>query len=358
MNVTILEIRPGTFRIRKDVRDADGKRKHEYETFKGDRFGAEKRALELRATSNDPVSANGKESLRNYFFSWVTTRERFGEIEASTRVNYANAMLHVLKMLGDKPVREICAEDLKYTYAHLLSFLPPSRVNAISKVLHRCLRDAVRDKRLYVDPTREVKTPSKKRKTKLITLTDTQMQELIDASRKWGMVGFVIRFALVTGMRRGEICALQWREVDLDAREIQVAYGVQTMSFHEYKRGPVKSPSSNRPLTIPVSLRDELLAIKGNAGPDDFVFSEKGKMLNPMKLTRDIGRKMVSVGLGHFSIHDLRHAHATHLLRTVKNWKAVSRRLGHSDVSITLGIYSHVMPGDDAALADQMNSML
>jgi integrase len=75
-------------------------------------------------------------------------------------------------------------------------------------------------------------------------------------------------------------------------------------------------------------------------------------------LSAQIARRFTDAGLGDFSLHDLRHAHATYLLQQKMPLKAVSQRLGHADIRVTLGIYTHVMPGDDESLASAINGIL
>jgi integrase len=96
---------------------------------------------------------------------------------------------------------------------------------------------------------------------------------------------------------------------------------------------------------------------KGTAKPTDFVFPTKqGRHRNPSELSVEIRKLFDRIGLS-FSLHDLRHAHATFLLQTTTQIKAVSERLGHANIQITLGIYNHVMPGDDARLAGAMDAL-
>jgi len=103
----------------------------------------------------------------------------------------------------------------------------------------------------------------------------------------------------------------------------------------------------------------ELRARKGTAAPAGWVFGDQdGKCRRPEWVTKAADRRFPTIGLGEFTFHDLRHAHATYLLQQRLPLKAISQRLGHSDVRITLGTYAHVMPGDDESLACAINTVL
>jgi integrase len=80
--------------------------------------------------------------------------------------------------------------------------------------------------------------------------------------------------------------------------------------------------------------------------------NQLGDNLNPCVLTEGIRHLFAAAGLGEFSLHSLRHTHASTLLRNGENIRAVSKRLGHSDPAFTLRVYSWAMPAEDNKLAD------
>ena len=93
--------------------------------------------------------------------------------------------------------------------------------------------------------------------------------------------------------------------------------------------------------------------------PETFVVAQAdGKPLQPDSLTQDWARKISKTSLPQFRFRDLRHAHATHLLRTGVHPKVASERLGHSKISISLDLYSHVLPGMQEDAADRVDAAL
>ena len=159
-----------------------------------------------------------------------------------------------------------------------------------------------------------------------------------------------------------EVCALRWGRVDLATGTIAVIEGAeQTRGGGRYKE-----PKSGRSRTVALSsfvlnelkahrLRQaqELLRLGVRVSDETFVYArEDGLPLQPHTLAHDWDRKIDKTKLPQLWFHDLRHVHATHLLLSGVHPKVASERLGHSKISITLDLYSHVLPNlqEDAVL--------
>ena len=167
--------------------------------------------------------------------------------------------------------------------------------------------------------------------------------------------------AVLCGLRRGEIAALRWRNVDLAAGQLAVVESAeQTKTGIRYK-----PPKSGKPRTVAMSqtvieelrchrLRQaqELLRLGIRLDGETLVTAHAdGTAMQPTGLTHAWVKAIRNTALPRFRFHDLRHAHATHLLASGVHPKVASERLGHSKVGITLDLYSHVLPGmqEDAA---------
>ena len=83
-----------------------------------------------------------------------------------------------------------------------------------------------------------------------------------------------------------------------------------------------------------------------------------GTLLQPDTLTQDWLRKLADTSMPRIRFHDLRHAHATHMLRSGVHFKVASERLGHSKIGITLDLYSHVLPGMEADATERVDAAL
>lgn len=163
---------------------------------------------------------------------------------------------------------------------------------------------------------------------------------------RWGLLW---RLALFTGMRRGEMLALRWRNIHDGWIEVDGSLDVKTRTVMSTKTG-----GSRRRINIESSLQSEFEAVRGK--PDEFVFATySGRPLGPRYVHRCFRaavrlaqRADASNGnpvtLPAIRMHDLRHTHATALLRANIHPKIVSERLGHASVMMTIDVYSHAIP--------------
>jgi len=168
--------------------------------------------------------------------------------------------------------------------------------------------------------------------------------------------------AVLCGLRRGEIAALRWRNIDLDAARLAVTESAeQTRAGVRYKK-----PKSGKGRAAALSARvvnalrshrvqqtHELSMLGVPLTDEAFVVAQAdGSPLQPRSITHNWYLLLAKhKALPRIRFHDLRHAHATHMLSSGIHPKIASERLGHSKVGITMDLYSHVMPGmqEDAA---------
>jgi integrase len=170
-------------------------------------------------------------------------------------------------------------------------------------------------------------------------------------------------------MRRGELVGLQWADVDLDAGVLAVRRSRVSVAHAVHESDP-KTRSSRRTISLDARLVAVLRAHRrreleerlawGPAWTDTgYVFvREDGFPLHPERVTVLFGRLVAAAGVSTLRLHDLRHTSASLPLAAGVHPKIVSERLGHSNVSITLDLYSHVIPGLQAEAAEQLGEMI
>jgi integrase len=179
----------------------------------------------------------------------------------------------------------------------------------------------------------------------------------------------LLRLAATTGMRRGEVLGLRWRDVDLQRGVLQVVQqrvrGADALTY-----GPPKTSRGRRridldPATVsaPREHRRRQLEDRLAFGPGyidaDLVFARAdGSPLDPDVVSRSFERLARRVGLTPIRFHDLRHTHATLALAAGIHPKVVQERLGHSSVSITLDLYSHAVPAMQADAASRIAAIV
>lgn len=202
------------------------------------------------------------------------------------------------------------------------------------------------------------------------TWTPEELSLFLTATRDH-LRGPLFHVAALTGLRRSELCALRWEDVDLGAAELRVRQGLTTPDGKP-TFGPPKSAKSRRTVSLDrgtverlrdhQARRDDLELSAGDRWDDSgLVFAnETGSHVHPDNVSHDFTRAVRALGdkVTEISIHGLRHTHATHLLAAGVNPKIVADRLGHHSVAFTLDTYTHVLPGQQAEAAEAAAGLL
>lgn len=287
--------------------------------------------------------------------------------------------------IGDVPLDELTREAIQRWVNDMAARLAPVTVRKALTVVHAALENACRDGRLDKNPAQYVDPPAMKKAAQ--NPLDERHQQLLladlnsyieahpgDPSR------LAIKTALLTGMRQGEICALMWSDVDLDARTITVRQSIGRCgdSFRGGNAGYyVKEPKnggSRRTIPIPevlardlakrrATFSEECLAAGVGSSPKMFVFGQPdGSFMNPhglwVKWNR-IAKRLDLVGLdgGRPKFHDLRHTFATTAIKHGMDVKTLSSILGHASAAMTLNIYASADPDAKRAAMDRMGEL-
>ena len=166
-------------------------------------------------------------------------------------------------------------------------------------------------------------------------------------------------------MRRGEVLGIRWNDVDLDARRLSVRRSV-TCTGYQVHINPTKTRTSRRTVDLDprtVNVLAEWRAAQdrelGERDPIGTVFTRPtGQPPHPHVLSQTFNRLQRTAGVPRIRLHDLRHTHATLLLKAGVPLKVVSERLGHSTPAFTMAVYQHVLPGMQRDAADLFAQMI
>jgi integrase len=244
--------------------------------------------------------------------------------------------------------------------------LAPRTVGHAHRLLSRVLGYAVENGTISRNVA-AIRKPPKVEERELGILTGGQIAE-IRAKLAGHRLLPIVEIALATCLRRGELLALRWADVDLDAGTLRVERSVEeTRAGLRVK--PPKTKRGRRNLTLPpdaiVTLREhrkrqiELRLALGQGGQPTLVFSSiEGDMLSPDNLSRDWCRVRTAKKLPPVPFHALRHTHASLLIRAGVDILTISRRLGHSKASVTLDTYGHLIGRADEAAAAAIEGVL
>ncbi len=164
-------------------------------------------------------------------------------------------------------------------------------------------------------------------------------------------------------MRRGEVLGLRWGDVDLARRRVVVRHTLVSIAYEVHE----STPKTHRPRLVELDegtstaleQHRERAATERDRGVDDLVFTDMhGGRLHPDLFTQKFDRLVVRSGLPRIRLHDLRHTHATLGLAAGVPVRVMSERLGHASPEFTMRQYQHVLPGMQAAAAQQIADLL
>jgi integrase len=368
MKGSIRERSPGRFAIILDVPDpVTGRRRRKWHSFQGTKREARIESARLiAAVKGGSYLEPSKTTLSSFLENWSDHIK--SQVSPRSHERYCElARKNIVPLIGAVPLTKLKPAQISAAYTKALKEgrrdgsggLSPRTVTHLHRVLKQALGQAVRWELLTRNPADAVDPPKVERA--VMTAYDiAQTAELLEAMR--GTRIFVpTLFAVLCGLRRGEICALRWKSVDLDKGQLAIVQSAEQtkagVRFKEPKSGKARTVSLSA--TVVEEMRShrvqqaqELLKVGLRLSDETLVVCQTdGSLLQPRSLTHEWVRLLCKTTLPRARFHDLRHAHATHLLANGVHPKVASERLGHSKVGITLDLYSHVMPGmqDDAA---------
>jgi integrase len=292
-----------------------------------------------------------------------------------------NMRLHVIPTLGGRRLADIDGTALNALYAQLRKSgrltkagggLSPRSVAYVHTILHRAFKDAVTNDRLIRNPADRARPPkasaTEAEKPEMVTWTGAEVDQFLRKSRENDDRYYTAWLVLVTtGLRRGELLGLQWTAIDLDAgtgsiRRTSLAGHVN--GKRQITRGTPKTAKGRRSIALDAvtvqALRDwrklqleERLAFGPGYSDSDLIFCHAdGTPYHPERFSREFARRVKRWEMRRIRLHDLRHTNATLALEGGVHPRVVQERLGHANVGITLGTYSHVTPAMDARAAD------
>ncbi len=320
----------------------------------------------LTDADNGRVVRRSKVDLGEYLDGWLDGVEM--DVKPTTAAGYRRAVRTLTQRLGQVRIQDLTPLEVERMYRSLIKDgLASKTVRNTHGVLRRALADAERLGLIVRNPAATARPPSVERKEQT-TWTPQELNTFFESTRGHRLFASFVLSA-TTGVRRGELLGLRWREVDLDAGRLAIVRTITTVDGHPIEAS-TKTNRSRRRISLDAVTVEVLRShrqrqeaerrIAGSLWQDtDLVFTrEDGSALHPDRYTRLFSRLVRAAGVPKIRLHDLRHTHATLALEAGVHPKVVSERLGHATVGITLDLYSHVSPTLDEAAAETIAAML
>lgn len=281
-------------------------------------------------------------------------------VRETTFENYSSIIrLHVAPHIGGVRLTNITPANIQSLYAQLeRQGKSPRLRQLVHAVLHRAFNEALMWGFILRNPCSAVKRPRVPRR-EINCMTGKQVRRLLDAAKGNRLEALYV-IAVATGMRQGEILALQWGDIDLKAGTARVQRTLVEVNG-QLKFSEPKTARSRRLVELPSFAIRALQAHRGDAipVPDCLVFTDTigGRLRKQNLLRRSWWPLLERAGLPKIRFHSLRHTHASMLLSQGTHPKVVQERLGHSSISITLDTYSHVMEGLGREAANKLDDI-
>jgi integrase len=355
-----------------------GKYESYCETFHGNRTEAQKRLRQILTELDKGIFAKpGKVTVAEYLKVWLKDYA-YANLSPKTAENYDSIITrHLIPSLGAVPLTQLRPETIQRYISKKLS---QGRVNGQGGLtartvrhhiicLHTALQNAVKTGFLFNNPVDAVTIPRSERH-EMHTMNESDIHLFLELARPTQYYALFYT-ALFTGMRRSELLALRWQDVDLLLLQVSVC-----RSLHQIKGGQIifRQPKTERSrrlvaltpstATLLKEYQDSQNILRESLGyakltESDLVFCQyDGKPLLPNTVSHNWIKLARRAGLSNIRLHDARHTHASLMLKQGIHPKIVQERLGHSSIQITLDTYSHVAPGMQQSAAKTFDNIV
>ena len=300
------------------------------------------------------LTEDSRMTLGEWLDRWLA-EYKDGTIRPGTLESYRNYIENYIKpQLGGKQVSLITTQDVQRMYRRLKNGgrvredaegskrLSDSTVRHIHTMLHGAMKAAVQAHIIPKNPTENATAPKLNYKPMQV-LSEQELDTFLQAVQKDDIWRDFFYTELMTGLRRGEICALMWRDFDAKAGTLGISRTLHSKGQGIYALGDTKTSQGNRTIILPESVA-ALLRARKKASISQWIFPQPASPelpMNPGTAYRRLKTLLEEAGLPSIRFHDLRHTFATLALQNGMDVKTLSAMLGHVSAATTLDIYTH-----------------
>ena len=363
-----------SWRLKFDVEPNNGRRQTRYITVRGRRQDAEKELTRFLAQADaGTLPEPSKTTVEEYITTWLDGAHGLAPKSAERYRQLAQQQIY--PHLGAIALQKLKPAKIREWHSTLTKSggrggrpLSAQTVTHAHRVLQRALERCVESETL-VRNVASIISPPKVEKEEIEILNEEEVAATLSKLQGQDLYP-IAAVALATGMRRGELLAVRWSDCDLDGASLRVERSLEETQAGLRFKTP-KSKRSRRTISLPPSavavLRDhrrkqlETRLALGLGRPDAnalvFCKSDSSPM-SPDNLSRDWGRACRSLGLPRIMFHALRHTHVSALIAAGLDVLAISRRIGHSSPTVTLGTYGHMFRNADTAAATAIEAAM
>jgi integrase len=325
--------------------------------------------------SHGTVANPGRLTVAAYLTSWLAAKEAAGT-RATTMLSYRSHVDRFLKpALGYLLLRDLRGVHIEAMLRQVVTgnadrrrVVGPTSQRRIVATLSSALASAKRQRLVTFNAASDVQLP-RAATGKVQPWSPEQLGRFLDEVST-DRLGAVFEVLASTGMRRGEVLGMRWDDLDLERGRIVVRQQLVSVGGH-LRFGPPKTASGDARIVdldsrtigvlLAVRLSQDAERTSWGAAYNDhgLVFArEDGSPLDPGQLTKRFGQLAKEAGLPPARLHDLRHASASLMIQAGVPLALVSKRLGHSSISITSDVYGHLLEGAGREAAERAAALI
>lgn len=385
-------------RIRKNARDAQGRLRATlkvydvYYRYTDMITGKKKQAIKRGFLRKNDAEAflldiNKKQSEGNflnqksitvteYLLQWLNDYVKIN-VRASSYVGYERIIKnHLIPYIGNTLLKNLTAMQIDNLYAELLQNgrsdgkggLSQKSVQYTHRVLNESLEHAVKKQLIYFNPIKGITNTPKPKKFQATIYTAKELLYLLNVAKDTPYE-LPIALAGICGLRRGECLGLKISDIDFSTKTIKISRQLILLRKQIVESEP-KSTDSNRIIAVPdmvmeiikkqIQLNNHYKQLLQNEYFDEgyLICHNNGTPIRPDYLTKNFANFIQSKGLKKIRFHDLRHTCASLMLKSGVAMKTASEILGHSSISITADLYTHVLQDTKQVAANQIEQLL
>lgn len=303
------------------------------------------------------LTEDSRMTLSEWLDRWLS-EYKADTVRPGTLRSYQTQIEQYIKpQLGDKQVSMITTQDVQRMYRRLKkegrvkentkkgTQLSDSTIRGIHSTLHLAMKDAQQAHLIAKNPTEGTTVPKQGGSAKRV-LNDRELDIFLAAIREDEIWYDFFYTELTTGLRRGEICGLMWRDFDEKSSTLKVCRTLHSKKLGVFSLGDTKTGMGTRTIVLPQST-SELLQRRRKTSVSQWIFPNPISPelpVSPNSAYSHLKALLKQAGLPDIRFHDLRHTFATHAIASGVDAKTLSGILGHTNASFTLDTYTHVTP--------------
>ncbi len=327
--------------------------------------------LAIEAAETLDVARAGEYTVEKWVRTWYELYSK-PNIREKTQAYYETFInRHIIPILGGIKLEKLTGRDIQRMYNEVRAHgrirtaqkdsnpgMSASYVRGLHMMMHNCLNRAVKERLILRNPTEDCIVPKIEKQEMKILKPEDIGAYLREADRRGVMAIFYLE--LCTGLRKGELTALLWEDLNVEAKTIYVSKQAVGVKGGGVKITRPKTETSIRRIAIPQQVVD-LLTAEHEKHPDSpylFTSPVTGKMYHPDSIVNLHKKILKGAGLEHIRLHDLRHTFATLALQNGVDIKTVSGMLGHYDAGFTLRTYTHATDRMQEQAAATMGALI